>query len=324
VYRTGDEADKAVLVVADAFSPTLSESNGSATSQDPIRQVVLPWPEHSFGVIVGNPPWDEPRGGKPSQAEIWAKRNNRPVGDRSPSQLFMWRTLSLLHPNGTAALLVAAMAFHNVRPTSKDFRQRWLKEIRLDSIVNFVAARWVFFARGVAPFYLVTFGHSSGESWRTSVVYRTVRPSKALDATRSMAYAAPGRRWVSQEALRQRDYLWKTYAWGSHLDDALMARLDAEQQVHELLPEEPEPGWGYQYGTKVPSDYLASTPSLKRFDSWGPLDHQVYEGSPHGVKRQPDEKLYQGQRILISRGVRAGFGPAVRLVDSDSSFRHTI
>ena len=251
---------------------------------------------------------------------------SRPVGDRSPSQLFMWRALSLLQPwrDGCA---IWSQRRHSIMcaPRPRDFRQQ-LARCRRAGFQQSTssAARWVFFARGVAPFYLVTFRHSSSESWRTSVVYRTVRPSKALDATRSMAYAAPGRRWVSQEALRQRGYLWKTYAWGSHLDDALMARLDAEQQVHELPPEEPEPGWGYQYGTKVPSDYLASTPSLKRFDSWGPLDHQVYEGAPHGVKRQPDEKLYQGQRILISRGVRAGFGPAVRLLDSDSSFRHTI
>jgi hypothetical protein len=333
VYRTGDPPDKAVLVVADAFSPTILKDKdsggtvqrGSAVVSDPVRQSVLPWPEGTFGVVVGNPPWDEPRAGKASRADIWAKRNNLPVGDRSPSQLFMWRTLSLLRPGGTSALLVAATAFHNVRHTSREFRRRWLADIELETVVNFAPARWVFFARGVAPFFLVAFRRGSGEGWPTPVLYRTLRPSKALDATRSMAYATSERRWVSKEALRQRDYLWKTYAWGNHLDAALMARLDAEKQLRELLPDDPEPGWGYQYGQKPPSKYLMAIPSLKSFRPWGPLRPADYEDLPRrGVKRQPDERLYRGQRILISRGIRVGFGPAVRLIDTACSFRHTI
>lgn len=332
VYRTGDPSDSAVLVVADAFSPTLTENKdsdkqdqgGAAEPSDSIYQNVLPWPEGTFGVIIGNPPWDEPSAGKASRADIWAKDNKLPVGDRSPSQLFMWRTLSLLRPGGTAALLVAATVFHNVRPTSREFRRRWLDQIELESVVNFASARWVFFARGVAPFFLVAFRRGS-EGWPTPVLYRTLRPSKALDATRSMAYASSERRWVSKEALKQRDYLWKTYAWGNHLDAALMARLDAEKQLREVLLDDPEPGWGYQYGQKVPSDYLMSIPSLKTFTWWGPLRQTNYEDPPRrGVKRQPDERLYRGQRILISRGVRVGFGPAVRLIDTACSFRHTI
>jgi hypothetical protein len=330
VYRTGDPPERAILVVADAFSPMVSESGtsgpsdgqGVAHSSDPLYQHTLPWSEGSFGVIVGNPPWDEPPAGEASTADIWARSNELPVGDRSPSQLFMWRTLSLLNPDGTAALLVSATTFHNVR--SKEFRRRWLDAVELESVVNFATARWVFFARAVAPFYLVTFRKASDGGGPTPLLYRTVRPSKALDATRSMAYATSERRWVSKEALWQHDYLWKTYAWGSHLDAALMARLDTEKQLREVLPDDPAPGWGYQYGPKAPSDYLASIPSLKRFDSWGLLSPEDYENSPQGVKRQPDERLYRGQRILISRGVRAGFGPAVRLVDTVCSFRHTI
>ena len=226
---------------------------------------------------------------------------------------------------GQPAFSVAATAFHNIRPTSKEFRNRWLRAVELGSIINFVSARWVFFARGVAPFLLVAFQPASGQGFPAPVLYRTIRPSKALDATHSIAYATSERRWVGKEELLHHDYLWKTYAWGNHRDAALMARLDAEQQLREALPNDPEPGWGYQYGKKDPSEYLASIPSLKRFEPWGSQSQaEEFEDPPHGVKRQPDERLYRGQRILISRGVRVGFGPAVRLMNTACSFRHTV
>ncbi|MGW3346603.1 HsdM family class I SAM-dependent methyltransferase [Nonomuraea rubra] len=329
VHRKGDRSSHAVLVVADAFTPMLSETiDSDRRDSDSVQRSesfeTLPWPEHSFGVVVGNPPWDEPRGGKANMGDSWAKKNKFPVGDRSPSQLFMWRALSLLRPGGTAALLVAAMAFHNTRHTSKEFRRQWLDAVDLESVTNFASARYVFFAKAVAPFLLIKFKPRAAHVRSASVLYRTVRLSSALTATRSIAYASTERRWVDKQALRYHDYLWKTYAWGSHHDAALMARLDSEQPLREVLPADPKPGWGYQYGNATPSDRLASLPSLRRFDPWGPLRREWFEPSPEGVKRQPDERLYRGQRIIISRGIRSGFGPTARLLNESCSFRHTI
>jgi methylase of polypeptide subunit release factors len=305
-----------VLLVADAFSRTVEED----VDDKPLAR--------KFDVVIGNPPWDEPRGGPRSPADQWAREHRLTIGDRNPSQLFLWRALSLLDTRGRGALLVNATAFHNSRRTSRQFRAEWLDAVEMLSVVDFSTARRTFFSGAVAPFMLVVFrpkpqsGEASNPGGR--VMFRTVRPSVPLCVSRSLSYASADRRWVHQDALRSRDYLWKVYAWGSHRDAGFMARLELEKTISDLLPTEPKPGWGYQRGQEVPSVGLASLPSLRSFEPWGKLKESWFEPPPFGVKRQPDERLYDGRRILIGRGVRVGFGPRSRLVNEPLSFRHTI
>jgi hypothetical protein len=115
------------------------------------------------------------------------------------------------------------------------------------------------------------------------------------------------------------------YAWGNHRDEALLARLDIEDRLGSALPSDgPRPGYGYQRGPAEPSAGLKALPSLKTFAPWGHLDPSDFEAPPTGTKRQPDERLYDGQRILVKRGVSGTFGPYSRLVEEPLSFRHQI
>lgn len=308
-----------VLAIADAFAPTQTEISDEDWSE--LQQ--LPWESHTFDVVVGNPPWDEPSGRAYRSGDAWTRRESHPVGDRNPSQQFLWRALTFLKPGGSAALLVAATAFHNRRKNSKAFRSEWLASVALEAVTDFSTSRGLFFDDAVAPFLLVEFRHARSISPAPTILFRAVRPSQALASSRSVRFARVERRWVSQSSLRERDYLWKTYAWGAHRDDALMSRLDVEEVLAKYLPGSPDAGYGYQRGgTDEPSKVLAELPSLARLEPWGPLDRAWFEDPPRLVKRQPDERLYSGQRILVSEGVRAGFGPNARLVDVPLSFRH--
>ena len=337
IYRPGDPLNEAVLVVADAFSPFCNETLPVDASEY-VGQInshlepnpFLPWDGRSFDLVVGNPPWDEPDEVPATAAELWVKEQGYVVGDRSPSQLFMWRALSFLRSEGIATLLVSAMVFHNVR--SDKFRAEWLDSVALVSLVDFTPARRMFFREAASPFALVTFKHASSTSFDNRLLYRNVRPSTVLQGTRSMAYARTDRQWVDQIDLRLRDYLWKTYAWGTHRDAALMARLDAERQLEEIVGKDPRRGWGYQRATgkskskskKEASAYLKSIPSMYTFEIWGPIQTSWFEDPPQFVGRNPDERRYSGQRILITEGVRTGFGPNARLVTGHYSFRHII
>lgn len=321
-----EETVYAPLVVNDFFAPTASELDETLFDPDsasPSLPPGLPWPSHAFDVVVGNPPWTSPARGTADTAESWARKRERPFGDRSPSQLFLWRTLDLIKPDGVAAMLVAATVIYNSK--SNGFRRAWLEEVAVDEVVNFTQVRRVFFARSVAPFCLIKYRKLNGEDESKHFVYLTVRPSQPLRATRAMAYGHVDRRLVRQESVRQRDYLWKVYAWGNHHDDALMTRLDQETQLRQVIATTDfTGGYGYQLGYDRPSHILRSLPSLKTFEPWGPIDPGWLEPSPAGVKRQPDERLYTGMRLLIRRGVKTGFGPYVRLEDSPLTYRHHI
>ena len=320
IHRPGMTNAHPVLIVADAFAPTQDEECDQSV-------VGLPWASKTFDIVVGNPPWSEPRGSSVQMGDEWAHRNELPVGNRNPSQLFLWRSLSFVTSTGKVALLINVNALLNARNSSRQFRRHWLQEVELQEVVDFTSSRALFFEASIAPFALLVFRPRSSGDLPSSLgifSYKTVRPSKPLRATGALAHAQLERRWVNQGALVGRDYLWKTYAWGNHHDEALMSRLDSERRLEEFLPSDPGPGFGFQPGKSTLPEILRSRRTLQCFDYWGPLSDSVYEEPPTGVKRKPDGRRYNGQRIIIAQGVRSGFGPVARLETEPFSFRHTV
>lgn len=324
IRRPGPNEGPAPLMVADAFSPLQDEDTGATH----VPGSTLPWTGRSFDVVVGNPPWTEPHGGARSTGELWAAGRGLPVGDRSPSQLFLWRALDLLVHEGVAALLVSAKVLFNTRTTSRAFRAGWLSEARVEHVVNFSQVRHDFFEQAVAPFALIRFRHGDVDR-AGSVVYETARPVPRARRG-SAALARLDRRVVDQRALLHHDHLWKTYSAGDHHDEALLARLDLEGRLSDLLPESPKAQYGYQRarsderaGHPPPAEWR-DTRSLRTFEAWGPIRDEWCEDVPKHVKFDPDPALFLARRLVVRRGVSARFGPQARLLDEPLAFRHTI
>lgn len=326
IRHADDQASDAVLVVADAFA--LPDDDAPQSSRSGTFGA-----HRRFDVVVGNPPWSKPTREESRTADKWTDDHGFHVGKRDPSQQFLWRSFTLLQPRGIAAMLVSASAFHSSGDKSRRFRSDWLDQVQLGEVVDFTSARDIFFEDGLAPFMLVVFRPRRARDDATATErfsFGSVRPSTALKATRALAHGHFERRWVRQDSLAHRDYLWKTHAWGNHHHDAFMARLDVESRLRDFVPGDPDPGYGYQSrrnpqpGTRPPSTRLQQLRSLKRVDYWGPLRSADFEDPPNHVIREPDERLYAGQRIVVARGVRSGFGPSARLEDTEFSFRHHI
>ena len=324
IHRNGSVSTSAPLVVRDVFVQMKGEQP-SCMRGDPNPNEGLPWTAHRFDVVVGNPPWTELRGSK-SRSELWASELGLAVGDRNPSQLFLWRALDLLTDNGVAALLINAKAMLNIRSTSRKFREQWLQKARIEHVVNFSHVRRDFFETGVAPFMLVRFRRANREA-NGMVIYETARPVPQ-GRRGSSALARLDRQVVSQASLRTRDYLWKTYSAGSFRDDALVARLEVEDRLRALTAGHPH-AFGFQRARdqqtgRVPSQSLRDLRSLRTFESWGPLRDKWFEPIPPFVTRVPDERIFRGQRLLVRLGPTPRFGPHARLETEPFAFRHTI
>ena len=324
IGRVGADCGSAPLVVADVFD-ALSGEDASSPSNEASTQSQLPWSVGEFDVVVGNPPWTKYRGPRVT-AEHWALRRGLPFGDRSPSQLFLWRALDLMATHGVAVLLVSAKAMLNTRSTSLEFRQQWLGSVRLEIIVNFSEVRRDFFESAMAPFMLIRFRRTTSDMGGM-VVYETAR-SVPPGRRRSSALVRLDRQVVPQASLRARDYLWKTYSAGSIRDDALLARLELEERLFTWVADQPY-GYGFQRGsgessTHRPGEIFGNLRSLAKFDSWGPLREEWFESMSPWVKRAPTGKLFRGRRLLVRRGVTPGFGPHARLETEPFAFRHTI
>jgi hypothetical protein len=315
----GGEAE-APLIVADAF-PASGEEDEDPTTPSP-------WGEtERFAVVVGNPPWSEPKRKAPTRAERWAKEKGLAVGDRSPSQLFLWRALDLLDSGGVAALLVSAKVLFNVRTSTCRFRSEWLDQASLERVVNFSEVRHDYFEQGTAPFALLRFGHRAGDE--ANIVYETAR-RVAAGRRGSAALGRFERRVVPQRLLHEHDRLWKTFSAGSHRDAALIARLGLEDRLGDLSPAAPKSQYGYQRakpgqpGAHPPDPSWRDLPSLKRFDSWGTFADSDFDPSvPAWVKFDPDPDLFRERSLLVMRGIGRK-GPQARLVEEPVAFRHTI
>lgn len=279
-------------------------------------QGVLPIHLHSFDIIIGNPPWGFEEGSTEEireaqeQAKRWSEYFNWSIGYKEPSQEFIARSLSLLKPGGECGLLVSTGVFLKHHDKSKAFRQRWLGEATIKTVVNFAHVRHEFFNTD-APFAFVHFVAQPAPSdyW---VSYWSVKKTEMIEKAQVIVLTLPDIRRVRQIDLACNDFLWKVYWWGSHRDAALMKALRLNPSLDDLAKrkEWPDPGRGFQAASptykNVPSNWLSNYQELpaEYFQRYGQVDPSLLRSAPKEVTRLPSSSSIQsGWRLLIGRGI---------------------
>jgi len=120
------------LFVGDAFS-----TNGFA-KEEPFR-------EKQFSVVVGNPPWNKPKGGRSSseassRSHIEYCEQQKPPIElpfRSPiDQAFIWRTRDFLHKSGRLGLILDAKNFFSQEAQSLTSKRQLFSELRPRVMIN--------------------------------------------------------------------------------------------------------------------------------------------------------------------------------------------
>ncbi|WP_417377473.1 HsdM family class I SAM-dependent methyltransferase [Gimesia maris] len=120
------------LFVGDAFS-----TNGFAEKK--------PFREKEFSVVVGNPPWNKPKGGRSSsgassRSHIEYCDQQKPtivLPFRSPiDQAFIWRTRDFLHKSGRIGLILDAKNFFSQEERSLTSKVQLFSELRPRVMIN--------------------------------------------------------------------------------------------------------------------------------------------------------------------------------------------
>lgn len=185
--------------------------------------------------------------------------------------------------------------------------------------------RRAFFAKAVAPFAFVL-AEKRPPRPEERVVLWNARRTGSVERLRTMSAVPLERRVVAQAELAEADYLWKVFWWGGHHDAALVSRLRLERTLEEAIGDsDPQPQYGWQRGGREPSGRLAVLPELsnRKVQPFGPLQDDWFLPPPKGIKRDPDQRIYEGRRLVITHGVREPLGPVARLEDRAFSFRHS-
>ncbi len=303
----------------------------------------MPLDLHSFDIITGNPPWGFEKGSTEEiseaqeQAKLWCRYFGWSIGYKEPSQTFIARSLSLLKTGGESGLLVPTGVFLKHHEHSEEFRQRWLEETTIKTVVNFTHVRHAFFNMDAnAPFAFIHFVAQPAplDHW---VRYWSVKKTEAVDKTQAIVLGQPDIRQVKQLDLAYEDFLWKVYWWGNHRDAALIKALRLDRTIGELAQMRgwPKPGRGFQAASPTyrnrPSDWLRNYPVLpaEYLQRYGLIDSSFLISPPEEVTRLPSSnRIQSGWRVLIGQGIteKAGANGRVeaRLEDQPYAFNSSI
>lgn len=300
----------------------------------------------SAAVVVGNPPWGYPKkediDGQNALAQTltWCDANKgRPIGDKELSQAFIHLTLALLQDGGNAGLLVSSGIFFKHHANSRNFRRVWLNSAQLEHVVNFAHVRQVFFtdphrkAKSISPFVSVVFKKiMTGPPPDSSFQYWSAKRTINIENTKSIVLNRGDMHWLSQRDCLADEKLWKIYWWGGHRDESLVRRLSTYGNLGQLPTVIPNTKIFYQQGFTEGIQRRKPSPAwflkykelpAEKFSSYGTLRRSWFVPVPATVKHAGNERVFNGTRLLIGRGVGKSKITA-RLEKKPFAFRNSV
>jgi hypothetical protein len=269
------------------------------------------WREHfsvqCADVIVGNPPWGAPGNKADEKTKArqrvmleWCKINDKPIGDKEPSQAFLWRALDFLKDGGKAGMLVSAGVLFKHSTTTQAFREKWMDIVRLEQVFNFTHVRKFFFKEAVSPFLAIFFTKETQKD--SAVTYWSAKQVIALKETQALILSKYDVHFLRNEDIAS-SKLWKNYWFGRFADARFLIQLSSLRKLNDWV-NRAKTGQGYKLASKEKDanclkDYDALTKK-----SFFRYDHLLFSSPPEKVHRFGIIDVYSGQRLLIQRGIR--------------------
>jgi len=257
-------------------------------------------------VVVGNPPWGAP--GKKADAETktrqkillaWCKSNNKPIGDKEPSQAFLWRALDFLRTNGKAGILVSAGVLFKHSTTTKQFRRHWFDSVRLEEVFNFSHVRKFFFKEGVSPFLSVFFSKKGQKD--KPVYYWSPKQTIAINKIQAIALSRYDLHVLLQEDLVKLS-AWKELWFGRPADRKFLNFLRRHPRFVQHSVRE-KSGQGFIIAGKDKN--AAALQSFRNLviGKFSRYDFLSFSDPPKKVYRLGRISAYSGKRLLVKRGI---------------------
>ena len=307
-------------------------------------QVTRRFGEACASVVVGNPPWGKPKKTDPDGQKVmetvkaWCDPSKgRPLGGGELSQAFIHLTVAILKEGGRAGLLVSSGVLFRLHKNSREFRRVWLRSVRLEHIVNFGHVRHVFFSgtqrnsNSISPFISVVFEKTANVSPDSRFQYWSAKRTAVVENIRSVVLNRGDMHWLSQRDCLEYEKLWKVYWWGGHRDETLIRSIERFPAMRDLPQHHAgvrfSSGRGFQEANRAYSaGWLEKYPELpsREFRSHGPISATQFVSVPAQVERRGVEDVYNGRRLLIARGIKAGGHITARFETKKYCFRHSI
>lgn len=257
-------------------------------------------------VVVGNPPWGAP--GPRADAETkahhktmhdWCETNKKPIGDKEPSQAFLWRASDFLKAEGRAGLLVSAGVLFKHSTTTQAFRKKWLNSVRLNEVFNFTHVRKFFFKGSDAPFLCVIFDNKNQNEypvhyWSAKRVLKTTKIQAVTFSRHDLV--------ILHDRILNSSFTWKQLWFGRLIDEGFLTSLAKHTRLIDFVDRDIS-GQGFKVASKdKPADKLQHLDTLA-VDSFSRYDQLIFAAPPERVERFGIIDVYSGTRLLVQRGI---------------------
>ena len=205
--------------------------------------------EHSFDLVVGNPPWSKDKAAMAS----WIEGKATAVGIPDRSNLvygFAWRVTEFLRENGRCCLLLDAKAMLSARPAGK-FAELWFRRHQVDEIVNLTSMRAQLFQGNAGRAACIFKFRKEEPHPRHTIEYIAPSPNNAVKRGGLLDLSQSRRQRISYlevlAAARRKSLpqLWRVRLHGTNRDANLIERLQRFPPLKALLEQK---GWGMNQG----------------------------------------------------------------------------
>lgn len=258
-------------------------------------------------VVVGNPPWGAPGNNADKDTKErqrimleWCKKRGHPIGNKEPSQAFLWRSLDFLKNEGQCALLTSYGVLFKHSSTSQAFRREWMSRVCITEVFNFTHVRKFFFRGAISPFVMIHF--KKGEQDETPVEYWSPKQVVSLKETQAVLLSKYDRAFLVRQDLTD-NKTWKINWFGRHADAALITQFNQIGRLADII-ERDKSGQGYKASPpkhEAPEFFGIKQLNLSTFARFS--EPELLADIPNTVYRKGNIYAYYGNRILVKRGI---------------------
>jgi len=283
----------------------------------------------NIDIVVGNPPWGAP-GNKADEITKkrqttmidWCQENSYPIGDKEPSQAFLWRSLDFLKKNGHCALLTSAGVLFKHSPPTQAFRKEWMKQVCLNEVFNFTHVRKFFFKGAISPFVMIHF--TKEEQKNKPVEYWSAKQVVSLKETQAVLFSQYDRNYIIDQELAD-NKTWKINLFGCFLDFQFIKQISTYNSLGNYIIQK---GVGFKRGNRSKKlgrlkDFkFCPTKNLSKYDE---INDDILKEIKGKIEHQGKSlSLYEGKRILFKQGISKNEYLISRLEAKDYSVNSSI
>lgn len=282
----------------------------------------------NFKFILGNPPW-----GKMDQKlyKKYCVERNVKLPDNEICVAFLLKVQEIGSEDTQCSLVIPSKILYKGKKPSRDFRDRILRNVEFNQILEISAVRKQIFKGAIAPAAVLTFmcrkaceGHK--------IEYVSLKPNKYLKLFGVIMIEPDDIKYVRQILLLENDELWKILVYGGYWDFELLCNTCKNlKTIKDIVKEHNltmKKGLQDNDGDQKDSSHLVGQ---KILDSDEAINHFYLNTSAYEIfdkskiHRPRDPKIYNAPYVLFKKGLDCG-NYSIRAVYTEENFlyRETI